>query len=139
MTSEAKNLNVITILSYLNAPLMEIFGGTKDIIENFIVSGYHKGKLYFDKPIEVSDDIIYRLTRLSEKGEPVPVGSNPRLVENLTSTPAGKNSRGLVTSQIQYTTTNIVENIVFVVLTNTANICDLKFDMLEVVDCIVES
>ena len=32
MTKEAQNLSASTILNYMNAPLMEIFVGTKDII-----------------------------------------------------------------------------------------------------------
>ena len=64
-----------TILHYLNAPLMANFGGTKKIIAKFIISRYHKGKFYFEKPIEVSGKLIYKIIGLSNKGEPVLVGS----------------------------------------------------------------
>ena len=73
MTQEAQKLSLSTILSYLNAPLMVGFVGTKEIIAQFIVSRYHNGKLYFDRPNDISQDIIYRLTNLSNKGEPIPV------------------------------------------------------------------
>ena len=100
ITEESQKLSTNTILHYLNAPLMEIFGGTKEIIEKFIISRYHKGKLYFNICIEVSNEVIYKLTRLSNKGEPVLVGSNPGLVEKLTGTPIKNNSRGQEISQI---------------------------------------
>ena len=77
---------------------MESFRGTKEIIAKFIISQYHNGKFYFDKPIEVSGDVIYILTGLSNKGELVPVGSKPWLVEKLIGTPTNKNSKGLVIS-----------------------------------------
>ena len=103
MTTKSQKVSANTILSYLNAPLMAVFRGMNDIIANFIVSQYYNGKLYFDRPIEVSGDIIYRLTRLFKKGEPIPIKSNLGLVKKLAETPAGKNSKGIVISQIQYT------------------------------------
>ena len=53
------------------------------------------------------------------------------LVEKLTGTLAGKNSRGLVIIEIQYTTPKIVVKIISTVLTTTVHDCDLKLDMLE--------
>ena len=51
MMEEDQKLSASTILSYINAPLMASFSGTKDIITKFIVIQYHNGKFYFDKPI----------------------------------------------------------------------------------------
>ena len=38
MTTWAQKVNARTIMSYINAPLMESFAGTKEIITEFIVS-----------------------------------------------------------------------------------------------------
>ena len=51
MTTKAQNINSNTIMSYINAPIMESFVGTKEIIAKFIISRYHNGKFYFEKPI----------------------------------------------------------------------------------------
>ena len=80
---ESEKLSARIILSYMNAPLMDIFAETKDIIAQFIVSIYHNGKLYFDGPVEISGDMIHRLTGLLNKGEPILVRSNLDLVEKL--------------------------------------------------------
>ena len=87
MMEEAQKLSASTILSYMNAPLMDSFAGTKDIIAQFSVSRYHNGKFYFNRPVEIFGDIIYRITGLLNKGEPVPVRSIPSLVEKLIGTP----------------------------------------------------
>ena len=63
--------------------------------------------------------VVNRHTGLSNKGEVVPVGSNPGLVEKLIGTPTGKNFEGLIIIKIQYTTTKIVSNIVSTVLKTT--------------------
>ena len=84
MTQKDEKMSGNTILSYLNAPLMVGFLGTKEIIAQFIVSRYHNGKIYFDRPNDISQDIIYRLTNLSNKGEPIPVKSNLGLNKKLT-------------------------------------------------------
>ena len=52
MIEEANKVNQITIMNFMNAPLMEIFGGTKENIIKFIISRYHNGKFYFDRPVE---------------------------------------------------------------------------------------
>ena len=51
LMEEAQKVSTSTILHYLNTPLMENFGGMREIISKFIISRYHKGKLYFDRPI----------------------------------------------------------------------------------------
>ena len=117
---------------------MEGFGGTKDIIAQFIISQYDNGKFYFDRLVEILGDIIYRLAELSNKGEPIPVRSNPCLFNKLTRTSSGKNSRGLVISQIQYTTPKIVAKIISTGLTTTGHGCDLKLNMLEAIVNVTE-
>ena len=61
-------------MNYLNTPLMETFGGTKEISVKFIISWYHNGKFYFDRPVKISREVIYKLTGLSNQGDPVLVG-----------------------------------------------------------------
>ena len=73
-------------MNYMNAPLMASFGGTKENIAKFIISQYHNGKLYFDRPVEISSETIYKLTWLLNKGDPIPVGIKEGLVEILTGT-----------------------------------------------------
>ena len=74
MTTKAQKVNASTIMSYINGPIMASFEGRKEIIEKIIISQYHNGKFYFDKQVEISGETIYKLTRLANKGEPVPVG-----------------------------------------------------------------
>ena len=80
MTEEGK-VNASTILNYINAPLMASFGETKETIVKFIISRYHNGKFYFNRPIEISGETIYKLNRLSNKGDPVPIGSNSEMIK----------------------------------------------------------
>ena len=61
------------------------------------------------------------------------------MVEKLIGTPTNKNSKGLVIIQIQYTTPKIVAKIVSAGLTTTMRRCDLRLNMLEVVDNIAET
>ena len=70
-------------------------------------------------PVEIFDDLIYRLTGLSNKGEPVPVRLKPSLVEELTGTTIGKNSRGLIISQTIYGMPKIAANYISIALTST--------------------
>ena len=65
ITLEAKNISYSTIMSYMNTPFMASFGGTKETTVKFIISWYHNGKFYFDQPIEISGEVIYKLTGLS--------------------------------------------------------------------------
>ena len=83
-------------MNYMNAPLMASFSGTKENTANFIISRYHNGKFYFDKPVEISGETIYKLTRLSNKEDPIPVGIKYGLVKILMGTPTRKNSNGLI-------------------------------------------
>ena len=125
-------------MNYMNAPLMESFGGMEETIVKFIISRYHNGEFYFDKPIEISSETIYKLTGLYNKGEHVPVGIKNGLVEKLTGTLTGKNSKGMIIGQNKASTPKMVAKIVSTGLTITGRGCDLKLDMLEAVDTIVE-
>ena len=89
--------------------------------------------------MEISAETTYKLTKLSNKGDPVLVGTKEGLVERLTRTMTGKNSKGLIVSQIKSSTPKVVAKIVSASLTIAGQGCDLKLDMLEVVDCIVGS
>ena len=126
-------------MNYMNTPLMVSFGGTKETTLKLIISRYHNGKFYFDRLVEISGEVIYKLTGLSNQGNPVPVGIKERLVEHLTGTPSGKNWKGLMISQIQARTPQIVAKIIATGLTPTGQGSDLKLDMLEVVDTIEET
>ena len=81
MTQEAKKISHNIIKSYMNTPFMASFGGTKETVVKFIIRRYHNGKFYFDKPVEIFGEVIYYLTRLSNKGESVPIGIKDILVE----------------------------------------------------------
>ena len=79
------------------------------------------------------------MTDLANQGDPVPVGIKEGLVEKLTGSPSGKNSKGLKISQIQARTPQIVAKIIATGLTPTGRGSDLKLDMLEAVDTIVDT
>ena len=115
----------------MNAPLMDSFSGTKEIIAQFIISRYHNGKFYFDSHVEITNDLIYRIIGLSNKGEPVPVKLNMGLVEELTGKTIGKNSRGMIVSQIIYGTPKLDEKIISMDLTSIGRGSNLKLDMLD--------
>ena len=139
MTEEAQKVNNSTIMNFLNAPLMEIFGGMKETIVIFIINRYQNGKFYFDTLVEISAEAIYRLTGIYNKGDPVPGGIKEGLVERLTGTPTGKNSKGLIIGQVQATTPKMVAKIVSTGLTVTGRGYDLNLNMLEVVECIAST
>ena len=139
MTEEGTKINHSTIVNYMNAPFMVSFGGTKENIVKFIIGWYHNGKFYFDKPVEISAETIYKLTGLSSKGDPIPVGIEEGMIEILTRIPTRKKSKGLIVGQIKATTPKMVAKIVSMGRTVTGRGCDLKLDMLEVVNCIAES
>ena len=75
---------------------MASFGGTKEAAVKFIISRYHNGRFYFDQPIDITGDVISNLTSLSNQGSPVPIGIKDGLVQELTGSPLGKNSKGLM-------------------------------------------
>ena len=81
MTQATEKVRHNTLFGYANAPLMASFGGTKEDTIKFIISRYHNGRFYFDEPINISGDAISKLTGLSKKGDPVPVGIKEGLVE----------------------------------------------------------
>ena len=68
-------------MSYMNTSFMASFGGTKETTVKFIISRYHNGKFYFDRPVEISSEVIYKLTGLSNRGDLVPTGIKEGLVE----------------------------------------------------------
>ena len=81
MTQEAEKISHSTIMSYMNTPFMAIFGEMKETAVKFIITRYHNGKFYFDRPVEISGEVIYKLTSLSNQGDPVPIGIKEGLVE----------------------------------------------------------
>ena len=81
MTQEVEKISHNTIMSYMNTPFMARFDRTKETAVKFIISRYHNGKFYFDKPVEIFSEIIYKLTELSNQGDPVPIGIKYGLVE----------------------------------------------------------
>ena len=91
-----------TIVNYVNTLLMASFAGTKETGVKFIISRYHNGRFYFGRPINISEEVIYKLTGLSNKGDLVPVSIKEGLVEELTRSASGKNSKGLMISQITH-------------------------------------
>ena len=100
-TAAAEKINHSTIVNYINAPLMASFGGTKETAVKVIISRYHNDRFYFDRPVKISSEVIYKLIGLSNQGDPVPVRIKEGLVEELTGSTSGKNSKGLMISQIQ--------------------------------------
>ena len=75
---------------------MASFGGTKEAAVKFIISHYHNGRFYFDQPIDITEDVISKLTTISNQGSPVPIGIKEGLVQELMGSPPGKKfaSRG---------------------------------------------
>ena len=69
----------------MNAPLMDSFAGTKEIIAQFIISRYHNGKFYFDTPMEINGDLIYNITGITNKGNHVPTKLNLGLLNGTQS------------------------------------------------------
>ena len=115
---------------------MEIFGGIKENIVKYIISQYHNRKFYFDSLVEILAETIYKLTGLSNKGNPIPVVIKEGLVERLMGTLTGKISKGLIIRQVQATTPKMVAKIVSTGLTVIGHGCNLKLDTLEAITCI---
>ena len=90
-TLAAQKIQHSTIVNYVNAPLMANFGGTKETTVKFVIIRYHNGRFYFDQPVDISEEVISKLTGLSNKGDPVPVGIKEGLVEELTWPTSSKN------------------------------------------------
>ena len=118
---------------------MASFGGTKETAVKFIIRRYHNDRFYFDGPVNISDEVIYKLTGLSNQGEPVLVSIKEGLVEELTGSASGKNSKGLMISQIQAQTPQIMAKIIATGLTPTGRGSNLKLDMLEAIDTIADT
>ena len=135
-TQAAEKIKHNTLFSYANAPLMASFGGTKETAVKFIISQYHNGRFYFDELVDISGDVISKLTGLSNKGDPVPVSIKDGLVEELIGSPFSKNSKGLMIRQITTQTPQIVAKIIAITLTLASRGRDLKLEMLEAVDTI---
>ena len=136
MTQVEKKIRRSTLFGYANAPLMASFGGPKEAAVKFIISSYHNCWFYFDELIDISGDAISKLTGLSNKGDPVLIGIKEGLVEELTGSPSGKNSKGLMIGQITTRTPQIVAKIIAITLTLAGRGNDLKLEMLEAVDTI---
>ena len=100
-TQEAEKANRSSIMNYMNTPFMASFGGKKETTVKFIIIQYHNDRFYFNSPIKISGEVIYKLTGLSNQGDPVPVDIKEGLVERLTGTPSSKNSKVLMIIQIQ--------------------------------------
>ena len=115
---------------------MASFGGTKEAAIKFIISRYHNGRFYFDRPVDITEDIISNLTDMSNQGNPVPIKIKEGLVQELTGSPSGKNSKGLMIGQISTRTPQIVAKIITVTLTLAGRSSNLKLEMLEAVDTI---
>ena len=96
---------------------MASFGGTKEATMKFIISHYQNGRFYFDEMIDISRDVISKLTGMSNKGDPVPFRIKEGLVEELTGSPSRKNSKGLMIGQIATRTPQIVAKIIAITLT----------------------
>ena len=96
---------------------MASFGGTKEASLKFMISRYHNGRFYFDRPVDITRDIISKLTGLSNQGNPVPIRIKEGLVQELTGSPSGKNSKGLMIGQIATRMPQIVAKIIAVTLT----------------------
>ena len=100
MTQAAEKIRRSTLFGYANASLMASFGGTKEAAVKFIISQYHNSRFYFDELIDISGDVISKITGLSNKGDPVPVEIKEGLVKELTGSSSRKNSKGLMIGQI---------------------------------------
>ena len=72
-TQAGDKIKYSTIFNYVNTLLMASFGGIKEITVKFIISRYHNGRFYFDQPVDISREFIYKLIGLSNKGDPVPI------------------------------------------------------------------
>ena len=74
LTQTVEKINHNSIMNNMNTAFMAIFGGTKETVVKFIISRYHNKKIYFDRPVEISGEVIYKMNGLSNQGDPVPIG-----------------------------------------------------------------
>ena len=81
LTQAVEKIRNNSIFQYPNAPLMASFGGTKEATVKFIISRYHNGWFYFDQLIDITGEVISKLTSLSNKGSHVPIGIKEGLVQ----------------------------------------------------------
>ena len=58
LTQAAEKINHSSIMNYMNTLFMASFGGTKETTVKFIISRYHNEKFYFDRPVEISGEVI---------------------------------------------------------------------------------
>ena len=70
------NLATARIKSYLNAPNIDNFRNLKEEVAKFLVSRYHDGKFWLDRPIAIIGKLINFIIDLPLNREPVPVCSN---------------------------------------------------------------
>ena len=82
-TQAVEKNNSSTIVNYINVSIIASFGGMKETTMKLIISQYHNGKFYFDRPFEIFSEVIHKLTGLSNQGEPVPFGIKEGLVEEI--------------------------------------------------------
>ena len=80
-TQEVEKINHSSIMNYMNTLFMASFGGMKETTVKFIISRYNNKIFYFNMLVEISSEVIYKLTSLSNQGDPVPIGINEGLVE----------------------------------------------------------
>ena len=130
---------MVRIKSYLNAPIVDNFGTLKEEATKFLVSRYHDGKIWLDQPITINAKIINFITGLPLNGDLVPVGSkNPALLEKFTrSSERGKNSKGLQINSIESPLVKWTVLIISICLTIYGWPSDVKLDMIEVIDEVV--
>ena len=60
---------------------MARFGGMKETTVKFIISRYHNGKFYFDRLVEISGEVIHKITSISNQGDPIPISIKEGLLE----------------------------------------------------------
>ena len=59
-------------MNYMNTPFMASFGGMKEATVKFIISWYHNGKFYVDRPVKISGEVIYKLDWSLKPRRPCP-------------------------------------------------------------------
>ena len=67
-------------MSYMNTLFMVSFGGTKQTAVKFIIIRYHNCKFYFDRPVEIFGEVIYKMIDISNQDEPIPISIKYELV-----------------------------------------------------------